>query len=466
LNISQGRLPDGAASIVFFRTNQPTPAESNFLPLTNVVINEILTRTEPPLESAIELLNPSNGPLDIGNWWLSDSREQPNKFRIPPGTVLPSGGYVVFYEGVGTTGGFNGSGTGQAPDFSLNSAHGGELYLFTADANGNLTGLRRGIDFGAAEKGVSFGRHLLSTGEADITALSRRTFGADSPATVEQFRTGTGLPNAAPKAGSVVISEINYHPPDTVTASGIEDNTADEFIELRNITAATVPLFDAQFPLNTWRVRGGVDFDFPSGRSLRAGECLLVVNFDPADAALLSAFRGRVGVASSVAIVGPYDGKLDNGGDTVELQRPDTPLAPPQPEAGFVPHVVVDWVKYSDSAPWPQTPDGQGDSLQRRQLDGYGSDPLNWVGAPFSPGISGFGTRIRSLQRNGQLLSICFSAFTGQSYSVETSASPAVSGWVNVTDITATADGDLCVDATMPASENVRFFRVVTPAHP
>jgi hypothetical protein len=30
LNISQGRLPDGSANIVFFQTNQPTPGASNF----------------------------------------------------------------------------------------------------------------------------------------------------------------------------------------------------------------------------------------------------------------------------------------------------------------------------------------------------------------------------------------------------------------------------------------------------
>jgi hypothetical protein len=462
LNISQGRLPDGSANIVYFRSNQPTPAASNFLPLTNVVINELLTRAAPPLENAIELLNVSSGPMDISHWWLSDSREEPQKFRIPAGSVLPAGGFAVFYEGVGVARGFNTSGTGLAPDFALNPAHGGELHLFTGDADGNLTGYRRGMDYGAAESGVSFGRHVLSTGEADITAMSRRTFGVDSPASLDQFRTGTGLPNAAPKTGPIVISEIFYHPPDIDLGTGPLDNTLEEFIELQNITSTAVPLFDPQNPLNTWRIRGGIDFNFPPNRSLGAGQALLVVSFDPLDAALLNTFRGTFHVPPTTAIEGPYDGKLDNSGATVELQRPD----PPQPGDGFVPRIVVDRVKYSDSAPWPNSADGHGDSLQRRQLDGYGSEPLNWAGAPVTAGIPGIGVRIRSLQRNGQTVTICFSASTGRSYSLQTSTSPGAATWTKVTDVVATSNNDQCVDTTFSTSVTTRFYRITTPAQP
>jgi hypothetical protein len=466
LNISQGRLPDGSANIVSFRTNNPTPAASNFLPITNVVINEVLTHSDPPLEDAIELLNVSSGPVDLSHWWLSNSRDQPRKFRIPPGTVLPAGGFIVFYEGVGTAGGFNSSGTGEAPDFTFNSAHGDELYLFTGDADGNLTGQRRGIDFGAAENGVSFGRHVLSTGEGDITALSGRTFGIDQPASVEQFRTGAGLPNAAPKAGSIVISEIFYHPPDLVSGTNLLDNSADEFIELQNITSTSVPLFDPQFNTNTWRIRGGVDFDFPPGRALAAGECLLVVNFDPANAPLLDAFREKFGVSATVAVFGPYEGKLANSGAAIEVQRPDTPQAPPHPDAGFVPRIVVDRVKYSDSAPWPTTPDGRGDSLQRCQPEAYGSDPVNWVGAPLTAGKPGVGTAIRSFQRDGLMLTICFRVCANRTYSLQSSASPSASNWAKVTDVTATLTGDQCVNANLSTGESSRFFRVVTPAQP
>src|SRR6185436_625053 len=98
----------------------------------------------------------------------------------------------------------------------------------------------------------------------------------------------------------------------------------------------------------------------------------------------LQAFREKFRVPAAVAILGPYQGKLANSGATIELQQPDTPQLPPHPDAGFVPHFVVDRVKYSDSAPWPVTADGQGDSLQRCQAGSYGSEPLNWAGAPLT----------------------------------------------------------------------------------
>jgi hypothetical protein len=56
--VSQGRLPDGAANLVSFPTT-PTPGGANFLPLTSIVINEVLAHTDDPLEDAIELHNPT-----------------------------------------------------------------------------------------------------------------------------------------------------------------------------------------------------------------------------------------------------------------------------------------------------------------------------------------------------------------------------------------------------------------------
>src|SRR5439155_264018 len=76
---------------------------------------------------------------------------------------------------------------------------------------GNLTGCRNGVAFGASENGVSFGRYTNGTA-IEFVALSRRTFGVDNPATLDQFRAGEGLPNAYPKVGPVVINELMYHP--------------------------------------------------------------------------------------------------------------------------------------------------------------------------------------------------------------------------------------------------------------
>ena len=74
--------------------------------------------------------------------------------------------------------------------------------------------------------------------------------------------------NATPRVGPLVLNEIMYHPPDL----GIdEDNVADEYIELCNITTIEVPLFDPSAATNTWRLRGGVNFNFPTGAQV--GSC-------------------------------------------------------------------------------------------------------------------------------------------------------------------------------------------------
>ena len=64
-----------------------------------VVITEVLANSDAPLADAIEIFNPADSAVNIGNWYLSDEKDNPGKWRIPEGTVLPAKGYVVFYEG-------------------------------------------------------------------------------------------------------------------------------------------------------------------------------------------------------------------------------------------------------------------------------------------------------------------------------------------------------------------------------
>ncbi|MCX8107284.1 MAG: lamin tail domain-containing protein, partial [Verrucomicrobiae bacterium] len=96
-DVSMGRLPDGASRIVSF-TRTASPGASNYLPLTNVAINEVLAHTDFPFEDAVELVNLTPNAIDISGWYLSNSASQPMKYRIPNGTVLPANGYLVIYE--------------------------------------------------------------------------------------------------------------------------------------------------------------------------------------------------------------------------------------------------------------------------------------------------------------------------------------------------------------------------------
>src|SRR5262249_32250350 len=155
-------------------------------------------------------------------------------------------------------------------------------------------------------------------------------------------RTGTGAPNATAKVGPVVISEIQYHPPDLPDGS---DDVIDEFIELRNITASPVHLFDPDAPTNHWRLRDAVSFTFPPDVTLAPNEPVLVVGFDPTTNALALAQFSETYGAPTVRLFGPSDGKLDNSSDSVELVKPDSPVPDPGPDYGFVPTILVDRVK-------------------------------------------------------------------------------------------------------------------------
>ncbi|HXJ71425.1 MAG TPA: hypothetical protein VNM37_01185, partial [Candidatus Dormibacteraeota bacterium] len=332
------------------------------------------------LEQAIELVNVTSQPVDISNWWLSNSRNLPLKFHVPAGTIIPAYGFKVFYERIGVTNaGFNRSGTGIHPDFSFNWAHGDEIIVTVGTATNAVTGQRNVQDLPVAASGVASALHIKSDGGTDFVCESRRSFGHDSPTNVADFRLGTGLSNTYPLVGPIIISEIMYHPPDVIVGGVTNDNSLDEYIELRNNTNVLVKLYDAAYPTNTWHIEGGVSFRFPTNVAIATTGAVLVVNFDPStNLTQLAAFRSKYAVATNVPIFGPYSGKLNNKSDTIQLFRPDTVLLPPRPDAGFVPDILVEKIKYEDSYPWPVGADNTGQSLHRISHTGYANDQTNW----------------------------------------------------------------------------------------
>ncbi len=373
--VSEGWLPEGTANRVSF-PNTASPGDANYLLVPDLVINEVLSHSDPPLEDAVEFHNSSDALIDISGWWLSDEKSALQKYQIPPNTSVPPGGYLVLYENQ-----FNPS-PGALASFAFNSAHGDAVHLSAVDAIGNLTGYRATASFDAAESGVSIGRFETSQGTVFV-ALNQRTFGADNAGTVEEFRGGAGAMNATAKVGPVVVSEIQFHPPDF---PGGTDNTRDEFIELRNITADRVALFDPAAYTNRWRLRDAVSFAFPTGVTLEPGEAILVVSFDPRlDTNALAGFLDTYGDITN-RLFGPYSGKLDNSRDSVELVKPDSPVSEPGLDFGFVPSILVDKVTYTDRFPWPGTADGTGFSIMRLVPRAYGDDPTNWFAWAPSPG--------------------------------------------------------------------------------
>jgi hypothetical protein len=316
--------------------DDPAPA----IPI--VVVNEALTAPEALQPDTIELFNASGAAADVSGWFLTDDAASPKKFRIADGTVLASGDFALFTEmDFNPTPGTNLS-------FSL-SASGDQLYLFSADTNGNLTGYSHGFAFAAAERGVSFGRHVNSVGDEHFPAQR----------SVTPFATNSG-----PRVGPAVFSEIMYHP----ATGGVE------FIEIANFTAAPLDFFDAAFPTNTWRL-SGASFSFPTNFTLAANGLVVIAGTNPAT------FRALYPVPTNVPVLGPFAGVLQNSGERLVLERPDTPAT-----NGVVSFIVVDEVRYNDAAPWPPDADGSGPSLHRLVLAEYGNDPTNWIASAPSPG--------------------------------------------------------------------------------
>ena len=315
----------------------------------SVIVNEVLANSPTGPNDWIELSNTTGAPINIGNWYLSDSGEDLLKYQIPAGTVIPANSYLVLNEqqtfGNATFQGANA--------FSL-SSNGDDVYLSSSDTAGTLTAYRDAVHFGASDPGVTMGRYTTSTGRVDFVALAKSTPGAA---------------NAYPKVGPVVINEIMYHP----------DGNGDEWIEIKNITSSTVPLYDPANPANTWSFTDGVDFLFPSGLSLAPGE-IMIVTPSTIDA---STFRSKYGIPGSVQVVSGYTGALSNSGEHLELSKPGDPLVYPVGE------VRVDDVAYGVDSGWPTLPDGNGPALARFVESNYGNDVINWRASTATGGTPG-----------------------------------------------------------------------------
>jgi hypothetical protein len=316
-----------------------------------ILVNEVLASSGPEQDDKVEIFNPTGAAADLSGWFLTDNASTPNKFRVPDGTIIGAGGYLVLSEADFNPAVAVGGNTSFAFD-----GNGETVRLSSADALGNLTGYAHGFEFGAAAVGVSFGRHVPSTGVEAFPQQRAMTF---------------GNANAGPQVGPVVISELMYHP-----ATG-----GDEFLELRNISNAAVPLYDPANLANTWKI-DGIAFNFPQGVTLQPGQVILVT---PLTAA---AWRTKYGTPAAIQICGPYAGALSNSGEAISLQMPGVPYLNAFAQV-VVPMIDVDGVRYLPASPWPTGAAGTGKSLERFDLTAYGDDPANWRLAASNGGSPG-----------------------------------------------------------------------------
>ena len=329
-------------------------AEDPAPPWPRILPNELLANSAAPYEDAIELYNPGLAPADVSGWWLSDDDATLDKYRFPPGSIVPPGGYRAVYEPELRSGGDGGAG-----GFALSSA--GESVLLTAvGPAGRPLGFVRGLDFGPTATNVSLGRHTNSVGLLELVPQARPSFGVDQPADPTAFREGRGAANAGPRIGPVVIAEIMAAP-----AAG-----AQEWVELHNAGDATAYLFDPADRARSWAFIDGIDFRFPPGAFIPAGGRLLVVSGDP------RAFRAEHRLPNAVPIFGPFGGRLDNRGERLTLAMPFERDA----ADGSPLWVELERLTWDDAGHWPALAAGAGASLERREPAGYANDPVSWLG--------------------------------------------------------------------------------------
>ena len=175
-----------------------------------------------------------------------------------------------------------------------------------------------------------------------IKARSRATNGSWSALLDVLYRIG-----APASFENLRVTEIHYHPTDPETEPEQEISESDndfEFIELQNIA-------DERVDLSLLSFREGIDFQFPVGSFLGAGERGLVVSNT-------AAFLARYGSSVAPAIMGEFgdDTNLSNKGERLALED----------SAGE----KIFSFPYDDSPPWPTLPDGDGPSLVL-------TDPIN-----------------------------------------------------------------------------------------
>ncbi|HYE30176.1 MAG TPA: lamin tail domain-containing protein [Methylomirabilota bacterium] len=163
---------------------------------------------------------------------------------------------------------------------------------------------------------------------------------ADARGTFTLTRTGV----AESPAGQVVITEIMHQP------SPHEDA---EFVEVHNRS------LNKTVDLSGWRLNGA-DFTFATGTILEPGEYLVIAQD-------LQRFANSYPLPRLIR--GEYNGRLDDGGETLTL------LAP----AAANEWISVDAVTYDDDPPWPTAANGTGASLQLIDPNQENARVSNWA---------------------------------------------------------------------------------------
>ncbi len=150
------------------------------------------------------------------------------------------------------------------------------------------------------------------------------------------------------ETSNLKITEIHYHPLDSIAVGDTINDDEYEFLELKNIGATPINLSLAFFT-------DGITYIFPEGTTIESNNFIVLASNQ-------QEFNNRYGFMP----FGDFSGQLNNGGETITLVT----------AAGD----TIFSITYSDQAPWPALPDGNGNSLVPTEINPAGNlnDPASW----------------------------------------------------------------------------------------
>ncbi len=294
----------------------------------------------------IELFNPTNQSIDLSDWLIKDSNDS-NFFRILQGTVIPAKGYLVFSQK--TDGGLNTF--GDLP-FSLND-QGDQIRLF--DPNGHLI---TQVEYSDNSEWPNLVEGMISSYE--LVDPSRPNNQPNNWAVAPMGSKGKEnirkITDANYHDYDVIINEVLYHPED----EEYDNNLDKEYVELFNQGATAVDV-------SGWRFTEGINFIIPAGTIIPAKGYLLIC-------------RNVNQYPEVQNKVGNFTLQLNNAGESIALTNN---INQDDPDL----NIVIDYVQFNDTFPWPIRPDGDGNSLELITPNGDNRDAHNWrSGQKNSPG--------------------------------------------------------------------------------
>ena len=155
-------------------------------------------------------------------------------------------------------------------------------------------------------------------------------------------------PNSSDVLFGLVLNAVRELAPGSHPQPIVERD--EEWIELFNKGSEEVDL-------TGWSIDGGIDFNFPVGTRIGAGDYLVVAK----DVAALTSKYPEL----AQKMVGPYRNRLNNDRDLIRLE--DAVENP------------VDEVRYVEGGRWPELADGNGSSLELRDPDADNNNPAAWA---------------------------------------------------------------------------------------